>query len=71
MTMFAHARYGELNHSNNPTFVTSSLTAVTGNAGRYKYTEEPRTIKNVVYSKFWFSIMTKVKLIPEFINLEY
>ena len=51
MTMMAHAPYGELNHSNNPTYVSSSdkQQVVTGS---YQFTEQPKTIKNIVYSQF-------------------
>jgi len=51
MTMMAHAPYGELNHSNNPTFVSSSdINQVI--SGSYQFTEYPKTIKNVAYSQF-------------------
>jgi len=51
MTMMAHAPYGELNHSNNPTFVSSSDINQVG-TGSYQFTESPREIKNIVYSQF-------------------
>lgn len=51
VTMMAHAPYGELNHSNNPTFVTSSdINQI--NTGSYQYSEQPKEIKNIVYSQF-------------------
>jgi hypothetical protein len=51
MTMLSHAPYGELNHSNNPTFVTSSgVNQVI--SGSYQYSEQPREIKNIVHSQF-------------------
>jgi len=51
MTMLAHAPYGELNHSNNPTFVTSSdINQIA--TGSYQYNEQPKEIKNIVYSQF-------------------
>ena len=50
--MLAHAKYGELNHSNNPTYTTSSYTAVPHYTGNYKFVEQPRYLTNVVYSKF-------------------
>ncbi len=51
MTMLTHAPYGELNHSNNPTFVTSSdINQV--NTGSYQYSEAPKEIKNVVSTQF-------------------
>ena len=51
MTMLAHAQYGELNHSNNPTFVSSSDKNQTI-TGSYEYSEQPRKIKNIVHSQF-------------------
>ena len=51
LTMLAHAKYGELNHSNNPTFLSSSNVDYII-SGSYKYAETPKTIKNVVKSQF-------------------
>jgi hypothetical protein len=51
LTMFAHAKYGELNHSNNPTFVSSS-DQFNVSTGSLQYIEQPKQIKNVVYSEF-------------------
>ena len=51
MTMLAHAPYAELNHSNNPTFVTSS-DATQALTGTYQYVEQPKTIKNIVNTQF-------------------
>jgi len=51
LTMLSHAPYGELNHSTNPTFVSSS-DANQFVTGAYKFVEAPKTIKNVVYSQF-------------------
>jgi hypothetical protein len=51
MTMFAHAKYGELNHSNNPTFLLSSSSPSIA-TGSNKYVEHGRNIKNVVPTKF-------------------
>jgi hypothetical protein len=51
MTMFAHAKYGELNHSNNPTYISGGI--LYGKAtGSIKYYETTKQIKNVVYSQF-------------------
>lgn len=51
LTMFAHAPYGELNHSNNPTYFDSSDTqGIT--AGELQYIEQPKKIKNIVHSDF-------------------
>lgn len=51
LTMFAHAPYGELNHSNNPTFYDSSEAQV-AETGSVQFLESPKKIKNVVYSQF-------------------
>ena len=57
MTMFAHANRGELNSSNNPTFIKHSASA-DGNTklmltGSHYYMEnEKRTVENVVSSSF-------------------
>jgi hypothetical protein len=51
LTMFAHAKYGELNHSNNPTFVSSS-DQFNVSTGSLQYIEQPKEIKNIVYSEF-------------------
>ena len=51
MTMMAHAPYGELNHSTNPTFVSSSDINQVG-SGSYQFSESPKAIKNIVYSQF-------------------
>ena len=51
MTMFAHAPYGELNHSNNPTYFDSSdVQGIT--SGSLQYIEQPKKIKNIVHSDF-------------------
>lgn len=51
LTMLAQAPYAELNHSNNPTFVSSSdiYQILTGS---HQYYESPKEIKNVAYSRF-------------------
>ena len=52
MTMMAHAKYGELNHSNNPTYLTtthSSMAMV--KTGSYNYTEVDTPVKNIVDTK--------------------
>jgi len=51
LTMFAHAPYGELNHSNNPTFHDSTDAQGTS-SGSLQYIEQPRKIKNIVHSGF-------------------
>lgn len=55
MTMFTHADYGELNHSNNPTFITGSdniKKQFTGKQESAIYREPPQKIKNIVSSSF-------------------
>jgi len=51
LTMFAHAPYGELNHSNNPTYYDSTDTQGIS-SGSLQYIEQPKAIKNIVYSQF-------------------
>ena len=51
VTMLAHAKYGELNYSNNPTFITSSNPFQIP-TGSLVYMETPPKIKNIVYSQF-------------------
>ena len=51
LTMMAHAPYGELNHSNNPTFVSSSDNNQVI-SGSYQFSEQPKQIKNIVHSQF-------------------
>lgn len=51
LTMFAHAPYGELNHSNNPTFFDSTETHRV-ESGLYQFLEQPRKVKNIVNSDF-------------------
>ena len=63
MTMLAHAPYGDLNHSTNPTFVASSDPDQFV-SGSNKFVEAPKSIKNVVYSQF-----TDVE--PEFKKVVY
>ena len=49
MTMMAHARYGELNHSNNPTYVKTDDPNVSFyKADSYNYVEKDPPIKNIV-----------------------
>jgi len=52
LTMFAHAGRGEVNFSNNPTYITHNQTKIR-NTSSYMYEENPdRTIKNTVSSSF-------------------
>ena len=51
LTMLATAPYGQLNHSNNPTYLDSSeIQGVT--SGSVQYIEQPKKIKNIVHSQF-------------------
>ena len=51
LTMLAHAPYGELNHSNNPTYFDSTNTQGIS-SGSLQYIEQPKEIKNIVHSQF-------------------
>ena len=51
LTMLTHAKYGELNYSNNPTFISSS-DFHNQSKGKFQYIEVPRKIKNIVHSDF-------------------
>jgi len=54
--MLAHANYGELNHSNNPTFLSASATNEmnykSASTGSFQYIERPMKIKNVVSESY-------------------
>ena len=50
MTMFAHAKENQLNFSNNPTFVTSTLSAYT--ASNTYHEDAELSIKNIVSSSY-------------------
>ena len=56
ITMLAHANYGELNHSNNPTFLSASATNEmnykSASTGSFQYIERPMKIKNVVSESY-------------------
>ncbi len=52
MTMFAHAEKGELNYSNNPTFVQKSDRSIQNQISKTGYTEAERNIKNTEKSNF-------------------
>ena len=56
ITMFAHAKRGELNHSNNPTYILSGsgnnyMTVTTGSGNQYKELDNIQ-IKNVVSASY-------------------
>jgi hypothetical protein len=52
VTMLAHAKQGELNHSNNPTYVEYGQ-VTTPNSGSYVYSENNKiNIKNIVSSSY-------------------
>lgn len=50
MTVLAKAPYGELNHSNNPTYLKYYDGEPTYSTSSYQYVETNREIKNVVYA---------------------
>ena len=54
VSMMAHAKKGEANWSNNPTFITSSASSsyASPRAGAYTYFENELEIKNIVSSSF-------------------
>jgi hypothetical protein len=52
VTMLAHANRGELNYSNNPTYVESGQTAYHPITGSHYYKEQALTIKNVHSSSY-------------------
>jgi hypothetical protein len=54
LTMFAHARRGRLNHSNNPTYMaySQSIDPLTGSAGGFYREPDKNTIKNTVSGAF-------------------
>ena len=51
LTMLAHAKYQDLNHSNNPTFISSSDT-LSVSTGSTRYVEQEKVIKKIVSSSF-------------------
>jgi hypothetical protein len=54
ISMMAHAKKGELNWSNNPSFISSSASSsyVSPRAGGYRYYEKELKIKNIVSSSY-------------------
>jgi hypothetical protein len=65
LTMFAHARAGELNYSNNPTFLKyNQVNYKAASTGSYSFSERPVLINNNVDSAF-----TDVE--PEFEKITY
>ena len=54
ISMMAHAKKGELNWSNNPSFISSSATSsyVSPKAGNFRYYERELDIKNIVSSSY-------------------
>jgi len=53
VTMMAHANKGELNHSNNPTYISASQTDIyTALTGNNIYRERPLVIKNIHSSSY-------------------
>ena len=52
MTMFAHAKKGEVNFSNNPTYYTFNQTLIEKSSSQIYEENQNRTIKNTVSSSF-------------------
>ena len=52
LTMYAHARRGEVNYSNNPTFLTHGQTKVSVSSSNMYIESDSQTIKNTVSSSF-------------------
>tara|TARA_R110000824_G_scaffold54457_1_gene150232 strand:- start:276 stop:1526 length:1251 start_codon:yes stop_codon:yes gene_type:complete len=53
ITMFAHAKKGELNHSNNFTYIKHNQTSsLTPDSGSYMYKEKDLEIKNIISSAY-------------------
>ena len=54
ISMMAHAKKGELNWSNNPSFISSSASRsyVSPHVGGYRYYERELEIKNIVSSSY-------------------
>ena len=55
--MLAHAKYNELNHSNNPTFLTASVAnkldiISTQVSGAFQFVEKPTKVKNIVSASY-------------------
>jgi len=77
LTMLAHASRGELNYSNNPSFISSSILNIplTGSTGYHE--NKNRTIKNIVSSSFTqttgsfekITYITKVGIYDQYKNL--
>jgi hypothetical protein len=65
LTMFAHARAGELNYSNNPTFLQyNQVNYKAASTGSYSFSERPVLINNNVDSEF-------TDVAPEFEKVTY
>ena len=47
VTMLAHANKGELNYSNNLTYISSSQTTLSASSGEHLYLEKEKVIKNI------------------------
>ena len=78
LTLLSHANRGELNYSNNPTFISSSSAAQALTTGSLFYKEHPeRVIKNIVSSSFTqttgsfekITYITKIGIYDEYKNL--
>ena len=52
VTMLAHANKGELNYSNNLTYISSSQTTLSASSGGHLYLEKEKVIKNIHSSSY-------------------
>jgi len=52
LTMYAHARRGEVNYSNNPTFLEFNQTKLAATSSAYYIENDKQTIKNTVSSSY-------------------
>ena len=52
VTMLAHANKGELNYSNNLTYISSSQTTLSASSGDHLYLEKEKVIKNIHSSSY-------------------
>ena len=65
MTMFAHAKKGQLNHSNNPTYRNLNTTRVNQTGSGLIFSEGPSDIANIVSGSFVSSSFEKTTYISK------
>ena len=65
MTMFAHAKKGQLNHSNNPTYRNLNTTRVNQTGSGLIFSEGPSDISNIVSGSFVSSSFEKTTYISK------